>query len=130
MMAAARARLYLDEDVPHGAAAVATALGLDVVAAKGVHRTLPQDDGVHLATAGRDRRVMVTYNRDDFLFATREAFQTGGPHAGLLVLTRRLPRDPARVAHALDRWVAARIARGSWPMQPFEVDFLSDDAAL
>lgn len=68
---------------------------------------------------------MVTYNRNDFLAATREAFQTGGPHAGLLILTRKLPRDPARIAHALERWTAERREEGAWPMQRREVDFLS-----
>lgn len=120
------ARFYLDEDVPHGAAAVAAGLGLDALAARDAHRTLPQEDRVHLAVAGREGRIMVTYNRDDFLIATREAFQTGAAHAGLLILTRKLPRSPERIAHALERWVATRLARGSWPIQPFEVDFLSD----
>lgn len=120
------ARFYLDEDVPHRAAEVGSALGMDVVAARDAQPSLPQDDAVHLAAAARDRRIMVTYNRNDFLAATRDAFASGGPHAGLLILTRRLPRDPARVAHALERWVAKRREDGGWPMQPFEVDFLSD----
>jgi predicted nuclease of predicted toxin-antitoxin system len=120
------ARLYLDEDIPYRAADVATALGLDAIAARDAHRSLPQDDAFHLQTAAADRRVMVTYNRDDFLVATRDAFAAGLPHAGLLVLTRKLPRDSARIGHALDRWVRARFSEGRWPMQPFEVDFLSE----
>jgi len=118
-------RFYLDEDVPHGAAAIGTELGLDIVAARDAQPSLPQDDPVHLSTAARDGRVMVTYNRNDFLAATREAFQTGSPHAGLLILTRKLPRDPARIAHALERWTAKRREEGRWPMQRCEVDFLS-----
>ncbi|HZG44038.1 MAG TPA: DUF5615 family PIN-like protein [Longimicrobium sp.] len=120
------ARLYLDEDIPYRAADVATALGLDAIAARVAHESLPQDDAFHLQTAAADRRVMVTYNRDDFLLATRDAFAAGRPHAGLLVLTRKLPRDPARIGHALDRWVQTRVLEGRWPMQPFEVDFLSE----
>lgn len=122
----APARLYLDEDVPHGAAFVGRGLGLDVIAARDAHPSLPQDDPTHLRTAALDSRVMVTYNRDDFILATREAFAAGLPHAGLLSLTRKLPRDPSRVAHALHRWVAARRESGGWPMQSCEVDFLSD----
>lgn len=68
---------------------------------------------------------MVTYNRDDFLAATRDAFASAGPHAGLLILTRRLPRDPSRIVHALERWTEKRKLSGSWPMQDYEVDFLS-----
>jgi hypothetical protein len=119
------ARFYLDEDVPHSAAAIGAALGLDIVAARDAQPSLPQDDPIHLQTAARDRRVMVTYNRDDFLAATRDAFAAGAPHAGLLILTRKLPRDPARVAHALARWAEARQADGRWPMQAYEVEFVS-----
>ena len=118
-------RFYLDEDVPHTSAVVGAALGLDVLAAKDAQPSLPQDDPVHLATAARDRRIMVTYNRDDFLVATRAAFTSSSPHAGLLILTHKLPRDPERIAHALQRWVEKRRAEGGWPMQEYEVDFLS-----
>ena len=68
---------------------------------------------------------MVTYNRDDFLAATRDAFASNRPHAGLLILTHKLPRDPAGIVHALARWVEKRKAANSWPMQAYEVDFLS-----
>jgi hypothetical protein len=120
------ARFYLDEDVPYRAAEIGAGLGMDVIAARDAQSSLPQDDPVHLLTAARDHRIMVTFNRNDFLTATREAFRSNSPHAGLLILTRKLPRDPARVAHALERWVAKRKQEGSWPMQQFEVDFLSD----
>lgn len=109
--------------MPHATAAVAVALGLDVVAAIQVQPSLPQDDPVHLQTAAEDARIMVTYNRDDFLHATMEAFTLGQPHAGLLILTRRLPRDPVRIAHTLATWGASRQAASAWPMQPYEVDF-------
>jgi hypothetical protein len=66
------------------------------------------------------------HDRHDFIRATRDAFAAGLLHAGLLILTRKLPRDPARVGHALSRWVEARRANGRWPMQSFEIDFLSD----
>lgn len=122
----AAARFYLDEDVPHAAAAIGAALGLDVVPARDAQASLPQDDHVHLHAAAVNARVMVTYNRDDFVVATRDAFAAGAPHAGLLILTRKLPRDPGRIAHALERWVARRGAAGLWPMQAYEVDFLSD----
>jgi hypothetical protein len=119
------ARFYLDEDVPHTTAEVGAALGLDVLAAQDAQPSLPQDDPVHLRTAAQGQRVMVTYNRNDFLVATHDAFSSSGPHAGLLILTRKLPRDPARIAHALKRWVEQRRAEGRWPMQSYEVDFLS-----
>ena len=68
----------------------------------------------------------MTYNRNDFILATRDAFASGLPHAGVLILTRKLPRNSAHVAHALQRWVLKREERGTWPMQAFEIDFLSE----
>lgn len=119
------ARFYLDEDIPYEAATVGASLGLDIVAARAVHASLPQDDPVHLATAAQDRRIMVTYNRDDFLAATHDSFASAAPHAGLLIVTHKLPRDAVRIAHALARWVDKRKAEGAWPLQDYEVAFLS-----
>ena len=118
-------RFYLDEDIPYIAADVAAALGLDVVAARDAQSSLPQDDPIHLRRAAEDHRIMVTYNRNDFLVATRDAFGAGSPHSGLLILTHKLPRHPTRVAHALARWVEKRKGDEAWPMQEYEVDFLS-----
>jgi hypothetical protein len=119
------ARFYLDEDIPPAAASAGAALGLDIVAARDAQPLLPQDDVLHLHTAGRQQRVLVTYNRNDFLLATRDAFTTGAPHAGLVILTHRLPRDPGRIAGALVAWVRRRRKDGAWPMQPYEMAFLS-----
>jgi hypothetical protein len=118
-------RFYLDEDIPYDAAGVGSTLGLDIVAVRDAHESLARDDHVHLRTAARDRRIMVTYNRDDFLKATRDSFALGEPHAGLLILTHKLPRDAVHIAHALARWVERRRAEGAWPLQEYEVDFLS-----
>jgi predicted nuclease of predicted toxin-antitoxin system len=117
-------RFYLDEDVPAGAAEVARGLGLDVVSAREVGPT-PQPDGVHLALAAAQGRIVVSYNRDDFIELTRDAFAAGRPHAGVLILTHKLPRDGARVAHALLRWAAGAAERFGPPLQPYLVDFLS-----
>jgi hypothetical protein len=120
-----RPRFYLDEDVPYAAAEIAAAYGLNVRAARDIFPTLPQDDELHLETAARDRRIMVTYNRNDFLYATRNAAAKGGAHSGLLILVHRLPRRADSIARALEMWVRRRIAKGAWPMQPYETDFLS-----
>lgn len=112
-------RFYLDEDVPTSAARIGRELGLDVVAAAEAG-PIPRPDPEHLAAAAAAGRTVVTYNRDDFIEATRDAFAAGKPHAGVLVLTHKLPRDGARVAHALARWCAERP-----PLQPYGIDFLS-----
>lgn len=112
-------RFYLDEDVPSKAAVVGRGLGLDVVAAVEVG-PLPRHDHEHLDIAARDRRMVVTNNRDDFVDLTHTALAVGKPHAGVLVLARKLKRDAPIVAHALRRWSAARA-----PLQPYEIQYLS-----
>lgn len=110
---------YLDEDIPRSAAKVGRGLGLDVVSALEAGPT-PRPDVEHLAAAAAQGRILVSYNRDDFIEITRDAFAAGKPHAGVLILTRKLPRDPARIAHALLRW-----ASGGRRLQSYEIDFLS-----
>jgi predicted nuclease of predicted toxin-antitoxin system len=111
---------YLDEGIPYSAARIGRNLGLDVVAASEAGAT-PRPDREHLATAAADERVLVTYNRNDFIEETRDAFAAGKQHFGVLILTHKLPGDGARIAHALVRWAAERP-----PLQPYGIDFLSD----
>lgn len=120
--AAASLRFYLDEDVPLAAAQIGRSLGLDIVSAHEVGPT-PRPDEVHLALAAAAQRILVTYNRNDFIEATRDAFAAGKAHAGVLILTHKLPREGARVAHALVRW--ARGSRATEALQPYEIRFLS-----
>ena len=111
--------------MPRHAAEVGRGLGLDVVSAYEVG-VIPQPDHVHLAIAAADGRIVVTYNRDDFIECTRDAFAAGLLHAGVIILTHRLPRNAPRVAHALKRWsVAARQAFGPPPLQSYTIDFIS-----
>jgi predicted nuclease of predicted toxin-antitoxin system len=112
-------RFYLDEDVPGSAAVIGRSLGLDVVAAPEVGPD-GLEDVEHLDTAASQGRIMVTYNRDDFLDLTFAAFAAGKPHFGLIIFTRRLPRDGARLAHALERW-----CREKPPLQAYGYDFVS-----
>jgi predicted nuclease of predicted toxin-antitoxin system len=112
-------RFYLDEDLPYTAATVARSLGVDAIAAV-EHGPTPRPDGEHLQEAAAQGRIVVTYNRNDFIEETRDAFAAGKPHAGVLILTYRLPRDPWQIARALHRWGEER-----GPMQPYESQFLS-----
>lgn len=119
-------RFYLDEDIPTAAAGAARGLGLDAVHANETEPG-PRPDDVHLVIAAAAQRIVVTYNRDDYLTLTRDAFATGRPHAGLIILTHKLPRTATRVAHALHRWTStAPTTYGPPPLQPYAVIFLSD----
>lgn len=97
-------RFLLDEDVNPAVARVARGLGLDVISVHEIGRTGSSDDE-QLRFATGDGRILVTRNRDDFIVLTRTAFATNRPHAGVLIVVRRLPNHrPAVVAHALATW--------------------------
>lgn len=119
-------RLLLDEDIPHSAASIERTLGLDIVSIHELGR-LGWTDPAHLTAAAEDGRAFVTYNRNDFIHWTTEFFRTGRPHAGLVVLSRSLPRDrPDRIAHALDRWVKRTMHQlQGHRLPPFSISFIS-----
>ncbi len=85
-------------------------------------------DHEQLRAAAEDGRIFVTYNRNDFLHWTVEFFRTGRPHAGVLILSRSVPRDrPERIAHALHRWareMADRLA--GQPLPSYHIGFISE----
>lgn len=104
-------RFYLDEDVGPRVAAVARGLGLDVIATQEIGRA-GQSDHDQLRFAAGEQRILVTFNRNDFIRWSIEFFRGGLPHAGVLILSRSLPRDqPERIAHALAGWAAAASTR-------------------
>jgi predicted nuclease of predicted toxin-antitoxin system len=94
----------LDEDVNPAVAEIARGLGLDVLSVHEIDRRGFQDED-QLRFSASQQRIFVTRNRDDFLRLTLIFFQTGEPHAGLLIVPRSLPNHlPERIAHALRRW--------------------------
>lgn len=97
-------RFLLDEDLSPVAAETARGLGLDAVSVHELGRR-GYTDREQLAFAAAEGRIFLTRNRDDFIVLTVEAFHTGEPHAGVLIVPRSLPNHhPERIAHALRRW--------------------------
>ncbi len=94
-------RYLLDEDVNPE---VARTLGLDVTSVHEIgRRGLSDFDQLRLAAG--DARIFVTRNRDDFIALTVEAFRTGDPHHGVLILPYTLPNQhPTPIARALASW--------------------------
>jgi predicted nuclease of predicted toxin-antitoxin system len=97
-------RYLLDEDVHAEAAVAARDLGLDVVSVhEAGRRGLTDYEQLRLAAA--DGRIFVTRNRDDYIRLTVEAFRTGEPHQGVLILPHTLPNaQPGPIARALVAW--------------------------
>src|SRR3954470_15970126 len=94
----------LDEDVNPAVAEIARGLGLDVLSVHEIGRRGYQDED-QLRFSTSEQRTFITRNRDDFLQLNLSFFQTGEPHAGILIVPRSLPNHlPERIAHALKRW--------------------------
>lgn len=97
-------RFLLDEDVNPAVAEIARALGMDVLSVHEIDRCGLIDEEQLRFSATQDR-LFLTRNRDDFIQLTLRFFQTGEPHAGLLIIPKSLPNNrPERIAHALKRW--------------------------
>jgi predicted nuclease of predicted toxin-antitoxin system len=97
-------RFLLDEDVTPRTAEIARGLGLDVLSIHEVARNeIGDEEQLRFSTS--EGRIFVTRNRDDFLRINFVFFQTGEPHAGILIIPRSLANNrPERIAHALERW--------------------------
>ncbi|HEX9940560.1 MAG TPA: DUF5615 family PIN-like protein [Thermoanaerobaculia bacterium] len=103
----------MDEDVNPRTAEIARGLGLDVLSIHEIDRRRIRDEE-QLRFSTSQHRIFVTRNRDDFLRLNLIFFQTGEPHAGLLIVPHSLPnKRPARIAHALKRWQKRPGNRGS-----------------
>jgi len=100
------AEVYLDEDVSALVAVLLRARGFEVLTARDDNR-LGQADPAQLARATALERCMVTHNRVDFENLHRTFVNTGHPHFGIIVATRRSPQEIARRVSVLLNTFAA-----------------------
>ena len=114
-------KYYLDEDLNPAIAVAGRTLGVDVVSAHecGTRALL---DEQQLARAAPDGRCLVTFNRGDVIAVTRQAYDRGRPHCGLVIVPPQFRYSRHGViANALAAH-AARFAGGDLP--PFSIDYL------
>ena len=118
-------KYYLDEDLNPAIALAGRALAVDVVSAHecGARALL---DAEQLSRAAADGRCVVTFNRDDFIAATRQAYDKGRPHCGVLIVPPQFRYSRhGLIADALAAH-AARLAGGDLP--PYSIDYLKAPA--
>jgi predicted nuclease of predicted toxin-antitoxin system len=111
---------YLDEDLSQRVAAVARNGGVDATSSHECGRDgLPDSEQLRLAAA--EGRCVVTRNRDDFTVLTVQCFERQSPHAGVLIVARRLAHAGAEgLAQALIAY--AHDHQDGLP--PYTIDYL------
>lgn len=89
-------KVYLDEDISPEVAVLLRSSGVD---ATSVHEEGRQglSDREQLQYSAAEGRCLVTRNRNDFILLTREFFERGLPHAGVLILPWTVPPDNFRL---------------------------------
>lgn len=89
-------KVCLDEDISPKVAVILRSLGVD---ATSVHESGRQglSDRDQLELSAEEGRCLVTRNRNDFMILTREFFERGLPHGGVLIVPWTVPPDDFRL---------------------------------
>jgi predicted nuclease of predicted toxin-antitoxin system len=90
-------KVYLDEDIAPDVAVILRSLEVDATSAHERGRQ-GMSDRDQLEIAAAEGRCLVTRNRNDFILLTREFFEKGLPHSGVLILPWTVPPDNFRLA--------------------------------
>ena len=113
-------KFYLDEDLSQKIAQRLRTRGIDAVSAHEVQAE-GWSDMQQLETASRQRRCVVTRNRNDFIVLTVQAYHTQQAHHGVLIVPYSIPGDQfSRIVKALADY-AEQHPQG---LPPYTVDFL------
>lgn len=100
-------RFLLDENIHPKVAEAAWEFDLDVASVHDLRRR-GLSDREHLTYAAAQERVMVTRNRADYVYLTREFYHAGQAHSGVLLVEPNIPPDqPEMLARSLRRWAQA-----------------------
>ena len=111
----------MDEDLSPKIANLLRKKGIDCVSAHDIGM-IQVSDLEQLETAVRNKRCLVTKNRDDFIRLTVLFFNDHLPHYGVLIIPHTFPGDRfALIAGALERY-AQKHPQG---IPSYTIDFLS-----
>jgi predicted nuclease of predicted toxin-antitoxin system len=113
-------KFYLDEDLSPRIALILRKNGVDALSCHEAGM-IGASDPQQLEFAAREKRCLVTRNRDDFISLTLQFFDDHRPHFGVLIVPYTIPGDQfVRIARLLKTF-ASRHTSG---LEFYSVDFL------
>jgi len=116
-------KFYLDEDLSPKIAQIFRKNGVDASSCHEVGM-VGASDREQLEFAAREKRCLVTRNRDDFIKLTLQFFNDHRPHCGVLIIPYTIPGDHFSQIARLLKAFASRHPSG---LEPYSVDFLHID---
>jgi len=94
-------KFLVDEDLSEEIAIILRAKGADAVHVRELGLSGAEDQEV-LDEAARQRRCVITRNRNDFLMLTEFYFHEGRLHHGVIIVPRSYPgNEPSKIAQAI-----------------------------
>jgi hypothetical protein len=113
-------KFYLDEDLSPKIAEILRKRGVDALS---VHEAgmCEASDRKQLEFAAREKRCLVTRNRDDFIRLTVQFFNDQRPHWGVLIVPYTLPGDQfSRIANLVKKFSSHHHKE----LDPYSIAFL------
>jgi len=114
-------KFYLDEDLSPKIAVILRKSGVDAVSAHEVGMC-EVSDKEQLDFAAKDKRCMVTRNRNDFIRLTVQFFNDRRPHGGIIIVPYTLPGDKfSRIANLIKTFSSPHRRE----LEPYSIAFLA-----
>jgi len=114
-------KFYLDEDLSPKIADILRKNGVDALSAHEIG-AVEASDLQQLEFAGKEKRCLVTRNRDDFIKLTLRFFNDHRAHHGILTIPYTIPGDQFSRMASLLKTFASRHPSG---LAPYTIAFLS-----